>query len=346
MDVAWLESVLGPFCAGPSVPVQAVLCDDMQNRAVIVLARVQFRGARRMPLLRRRIVGVAVATALIAVGCGGRGSGGSAGPTGSQSPAVVLNKAVERGDAAIAASQAKVLAAGVRTALDALTAALASGHVQIRESAARALLGCYPHLALTKKSLLSLLDAPGDGGPTDGSLLLVRAGPAAFPLLQDAMHSSSATVRARAAWAAGTIQPANLDAVDDLVALLQDTSVDVRARAAYAIEGMVGEHRGDPSIQAAVPGVARALDDAEPRVRASAVNTLGLLGPAATSCLARIIEISQADSAPAVRRNAVAAMVEIAPGSEDVKSALDKARQDPDTGVRAAATKALEAVGR
>lgn len=98
---------------------------------------------------------------------------------------------------------------------------------------------------------------------------------------------------------------------------------------------------GKVGTTAALPGLAQALHDADPRVRRLAALGLGGLGPRAESAVPALVDALH-DAEPAVRRRAAEALGEVR--SVGAVFGLQAALADTDAGVRRAARTSLEVI--
>jgi HEAT repeat protein len=115
-----------------------------------------------------------------------------------------------------------------------------------------------------------------------------QAKPAVAKLLER-LRDEHPLVRQAAADTLGTLQA--VEAVEPLIALLHDGSVDVRRSAALAL-GKIG-----PAASRASEALAKALMDSDEDVRWAATLALGQIGPAARPAVAALREAArQADS--------------------------------------------------
>ncbi|MBI3465491.1 MAG: HEAT repeat domain-containing protein [Planctomycetes bacterium] len=95
-----------------------------------------------------------------------------------------------------------------------------------------------------------------------------------LPQLVEALKSSDAAAREKAAMALGDLGPKAAAAVAELTARLKDESPAVRAHAAFAL-GQIGA-----GANSAVPALGAAVKDSEPAVRRAAIGALRSIHPA------------------------------------------------------------------
>jgi HEAT repeat protein len=141
---------------------------------------------------------------------------------------------------------------------------------------------------------------------------------------------SARQTRTHAAKGLAALGEAAAEAVPDLLPLLDDKDVDVRAEAARAL--------GRARSPTAVGRLSAGLRDGNERVRALSTEALGLIGvPSAASALVPLLR----DTSPRVRREAATALGKVGDRSEPVLAALRKAGGDQNKGVRDQAAAAL-----
>jgi HEAT repeat protein len=145
------------------------------------------------------------------------------------------------------------------------------------------------------------------------------------------------TVRARAAWAIGKLDPAvAASATSRLSELLAaDPAIDARFGAAWAFGRM------RLSSREAVEALKRALRDPEGDVRAEAARAVGRTGPAAAGAVPGLVSLL-IDGDPFAREQAAIALGRVSGKSAEVVDALRTLVLDPIEYVRKAASASLE----
>ncbi len=138
------------------------------------------------------------------------------------------------------------------------------------------------------------------------------------------------------------------DAVAALIEALKDPDPTVRANAVESLPWVGGPHVNDPQVRAAVtksdlPAILAAVKDPEAVVRAKAASALAVVNADAKTSSASLADLLN-DPSASVRLAAVRGLGDIA-SKADVLSSVLLARKDDDGEVRAAAVKALGAVG-
>ena len=144
--------------------------------------------------------------------------------------------------------------------------------------------------------------------------------------------------RAAAAAVLGDIGPEAEAAVPALARALEDSDDDVRRTSADAL-GDIG-----PAAEAAVPALARALDDTDASVRSNAATALGDLGPVARAAVPALVRALR-DGDPDTRWASAEALGEIGVASEAVVAGLIDALDDPGAWVPMYARDGLKALG-
>lgn len=169
-----------------------------------------------------------------------------------------------------------------------------------RRAALLALIAAGPQAQKVSSTLQPLAERT----PPDALALLAQVARAtaekqtgrARQLLQAALSSPRAEVRSAALDALLVLSPTSAE-LPALQRLLVEANPEVRAAAVQAI-GQLG-----PVAQAAVPLVTKLLDDRDPAVQAAAIEALGRLGPAAQAAVDKLRRLSDHPTlAPAVRR--------------------------------------------
>lgn len=133
--------------------------------------------------------------------------------------------------------------------------------------------------------------------------------------------------------ALGKLGPAAKSTVPLLKLRLQDTEKNVRLRAAFSIQKI------DPADPSFVPILAAAMREGDGRT----LLEVGSLGPGAAWAVPTLSGLLTHES-PKVRTLSARALGNIGPTASASKSALEAARNDPNTGVQKAATDALARV--
>jgi len=129
---------------------------------------------------------------------------------------------------------------------------------------------------------------------------------------------------------------------DALTALRQFTADPDPARRLAATAVLAWAKSG---AWAAVPDIARGLEDASCAVRWVAIDTLGEIGRPSRSAVEALQQVVASDD-PLLRSGALRALGEIAPVSPEVLAAATRALDDPDWHVREGAAEALGRAGR
>ncbi|MCI0455869.1 MAG: HEAT repeat domain-containing protein [Gemmataceae bacterium] len=192
----------------------------------------------------------------------------------------------------------------------------------------------------------------------------------ALPKLQAAVKDKDASVRISAALAVAQVSGGE-DSVAILAGALQDAKEYVREQAAAALREL------GPKASAAAPALVKALADKEPRVRATAAETLGKLPPTGattgkldalladpdeevrlSAALARwasseekgreklleVVARGLGSNRAAVRKRAAVVLGEFGKGAQAAVPALLTVLRDPDASVRQAVAAALRSI--
>ena len=181
--------------------------------------------------------------------------------------------------------------------------------------------------------IVQLTEAKNDGriAAADALRELGPAASAAVPALSDCLQRPHPGVRQAAVRALGEIAAPG-DPVQSMLAVaLEDPELSVRMAAAWSL------HKLDPSGRLYVP----VLIDAMRAGEGGTIVAVGKLGPQAEWARPTLSGLLR-NRRPGVRRLAAEALARIGP-DEDARAALQRATQDPDDRVRAAATAALAA---
>ena len=213
--------------------------------------------------------------------------------------------------------------AGGQEAVVPLARALSDANWEVRHAAAWAIANCA-------------------GGPE-------AIGPAESALLK-ALRDQSPWVRRRAAAALGNFRGTSEPAVVALIGALSDADAKVREATAEAL-GRAGPHsaKAVPALVAAVKDKKNAFRSTGPvgmggqiRIREKAARALANIGEPGVAGLIECL----AAPIPAARAEAVWALQRMGLAAKAAAPALEKALQDEDAEVRAAAAQAIEAIAR
>lgn len=164
---------------------------------------------------------------------------------------------------------------------------------------------------------------------------LSRMAASATPALLAAIDDPDPRIRVAVVGALRTMDPPPADAVPALAKRVVDPDAEVRLQTADALG-----HFGAPAVAVLLP----ALDDADPRVRASVASAFRAIGPAAREATATL-RAHLDDPAPSVRLNAAAALGAIGADDAATVNALAAALGDGDHTVRWGAAQALGRLG-
>jgi HEAT repeat protein len=169
--------------------------------------------------------------------------------------------------------------------------------------------------------------------------VLETLGPAAAPAanaLIDALSDRDRFVRWAAARTLGKISPVQADAaVPSLAQLLDDSDMDLRLAAMTALE------RYGKASRLVVPDLVRAVGSTEADLRIAAIRVLEAVGSPYNVSAVPALADALGDANPRVRRQAARALGKIGPGARSVADSLRKALQDDDADVQKAASEAL-----
>jgi HEAT repeat protein len=155
------------------------------------------------------------------------------------------------------------------------------------------------------------------------------------PALVQALSDSNHFVRWAAGRTLGKIGPVQEDtAVPGLAKLLEESDLDLRLTAAWALE-----HFG-PSAKAAVPALTKAVARGDPEIRKAVMSTLIAIGKDAESAIPAITA-ELANPNPGVRMAAAEVLGRFGPAARSAENALKTALEDDDPEVRVAASDAL-----
>lgn len=225
-----------------------------------------------------------------------------------------------------------------------LRQALASDDDVVRAHAARAigLAGLGDRSTLDALARVALVDAEsGVRAAATTALNALDAPPRdLLTVAVELLEHPDQTVRARAGWAIGKLDPdVGAAAVGPLRArLAQDPAIDGRFGAAWAF----GRMRF--SSEDVIDALRAALLDAEPDVRAEAARAIGRIGSPAVPALPDLIRCVD-DGDPLVREQVVIAIGRLVPDAPEAPAALRRAVADRVDYVRRAAAAALASIG-
>jgi HEAT repeat protein len=162
--------------------------------------------------------------------------------------------------------------------------------------------------------------------------------PEAVPALTEALLDGESDVRALAAKALGRIGPEAKTAAPRLAAALKDKEAAVRIHAALALRQTDGRDDG-------LPVLTEALKAKEAHVREQACLALSGFGGKAASAVPALVELALRDATPKVRSSAAEALGKIGPPA-DVFDRLGAALKDEDEQVRLSVALALWGKGK
>jgi len=143
------------------------------------------------------------------------------------------------------------------------------------------------------------------------------------------------TFRTCAAWELAALGPAAAPAIPELAKLLKASDAHVRSEAVKAL--------GQTKDPAAVPHLRRAAGETDGLVRSAAVKALGYVGDTSDESVAAIAASLQHDNVY-IRREAVAALIQLSPATAAVRDALELVTKDTDRTVRTRAAAALKRI--
>jgi HEAT repeat protein len=251
-----------------------------------------------------------------------------------------------------------------------LTAVLSLNDPALREAAFDALAECGSDAVPT---LLAHATRPEPAVRVRAIAALARAAqfaPQAYPVVANLLSDADPAVRHAAVLTASALGPLGADAVPALRTARQSTDAEVRGAAAHAL-GLVEEVEGalaslidafadpDDSVAAtaaadvgskdterasAVEALVRVYPKARPEHRGRILESIGEaggFGRAATSTI--LAALSDVD--PVIRKGAVSALLDVAPTSETLATALIQAIPEEDAPLREGAVAALATLG-
>ena len=155
----------------------------------------------------------------------------------------------------------------------------------------------------------------------------------AVPGLQAALTDNDSEVRRLSTLALGKIGPAAKPALPALARLLNDKEMSVRLSAAFAAQKI------DPANELYVPVLTQAMQMGEGGV----IVSVGNMGRDAQWAVPALIALLK-DRRPGIRRLSAETLGKIGPGASSAESSLHTALRDPDDRVREAAQQALAAI--
>ena len=271
------------------------------------------------------------------------GSIGAAAAEATSNLIALLKDADEAVRCEAADSLGKV-AAGEAAAVPALVELLQDVTPLVKASAARALGVLKTTAAPAVSALVPLLQDQDASVRTTAAEAIAKVGTlteADTESLVEGLASPDNVVRAQTAQALGTIGAPAQEAASALVEAATDSNDRVRGEAIQAL-GKIGESAAD----VAVPSLVRALKDQDNWVSAMAAEALGQMGESAIlNGAAPALIRSLRHINPQVRGNAAESLGKMGGASVQARSALERACQDEDGGVRSQAVRALGALG-
>ncbi len=198
--------------------------------------------------------------------------------------------------------------------------------------------GDMPSKRRPMESVSKLMKAIGDNSESIGlgaAYALSEFGGAVAPMLMEAFEDESETIRRNAYYALNAI---GLPAVDPLIGRLKHLNSQVRETAAEALGDI-----GHPA-QAAIPELAKALEDESERVRARAAEALGTIGQQESTAIPAL-SAALRDEDERVRREVILALARIGSHATDAVDALGGMFSDENRYVRGDAVHALYRIG-
>lgn len=261
-----------------------------------------------------------------------------------------------------------------KEAIDQLATSLKSDELQVRATAARALASMDPDPEIAAPILEDALRDADEETIQYALDAVAGLGPVMIPQLTRALQFE--TLRPRVAFVLGEMGPDAEPAVEALVELIDAPSRQTQREALLAL-AKIG-----PAAEVAVPALIKALEQHESTCRYGTVYALGQIGSAAEPAKPALLKLTESDDdtlallsawalaqiAPECRecaaktvpllvealahpdarhrREAAAALGAMGPLAQPAGKALERAAEDPDIGVRTAATAALTAIDR
>jgi HEAT repeat protein len=215
------------------------------------------------------------------------------------------------------------------------------GHLVLTAASRDTVLGGLHDTVLALAAGISAQDAQARRAAIE---VLETFGPAAAPAataLVNALADTDPFVRWSAARTLGKISPVAAEtAVPGLARLLADADLDLRLAAATALE-----HYGSMA-KAAVPDLIRALSATDAPVRLAAVRTLRAIGAPDASPAVSALSTLMADPDARVRKSAAETLGKLGPAARDAVEALRQGMQDSDPAVKKASGEALLSILR
>lgn len=174
--------------------------------------------------------------------------------------------------------------------------------------------------------------------------VLAKIGPdakEAAPALAEALNGAEGDFRREAQFVLGMFGPAAAPAVPELIKSLASDDEQVRNSAIYAL-GKIG-----PAAQAASPDLRNLLGGADDFARFAATWALVRINPKDAKFVAAAVpELVKglSDERPLVRAESAATLGELGPAAKSFLPELQKAAEDPEASVSAAAKQAINAI--
>jgi HEAT repeat protein len=288
--------------------------------------------------------------------------------------AEVLAKALENSEtrywAALALGE---MGPKAKPAVPGLTSAVKDERAEVRHEALAALAKIGPDAASAAPAAAEALEDPDPSVRVVAAFALGHFGSSAMSAadaLKKAIGSQQGMLPTVSAWALARIQPDNVDAhkqaVAMLMAALDGTDTHVRLAALRGLVGLIGEPKellpvlskavsyDDPAIkaeavaaavplgEAAVPIVVQALAGHEGH--GAAAHLAAMLGPKAAPAV-DALSAAIADKDPEVRREVLLALASLGEAAAPAQTAIAKALDDPEPRVRAIAAYAEGRIG-
>ncbi len=185
-------------------------------------------------------------------------------------------------------------------------------------------------------ALVKELSAADESARLRAALALGNLGKPAVGPLAEALASKDADARYYAVWALGLIGPDAKDKAPDVAKMLADKSEQVRRKAAFAL----GRVAPDPNV--AVPSLVKAMADDSADVRSAAAEACAGFGAGSVPPLLDAVKSSE----PRVRLTAAQALGHVGPDAEKAVPGLAALLRDGDDDVVTEAALALAKVGK